>query len=130
MNEQQQCVREFHQRFLGDARATPGLVEDRKLLMRSRLIVEEAGEFVAAAAARDLVGMADALVDLLYVAYGTAVVLGLDLEPLFAEVHRSNMTKRPAEECGGKVVKGPAFSAPRLRGLLEQQGWPEAPARS
>jgi predicted HAD superfamily Cof-like phosphohydrolase len=130
MNEQQRCVQEFHERFLSDVRATPGLVDDHKLLMRSRLIVEEAGELVAAAAARDLVGMADALVDLLYVAYGTAVVLGLDLEPLFAEVHRSNMTKHAPDERGGKVVKGPTFSAPQLRGLLKQQGWVETAARS
>jgi predicted HAD superfamily Cof-like phosphohydrolase len=93
-------------------------------MRRARLIVSEASEFLEAADQADLVEMVDALADILVVTYGTAIELGVDLEPVFEEVHRSNMSKNGGRDAGGKVLKGPAFSPPDVAGELIKQGWP------
>ena len=72
-----------------------------------------------AVAAGDLVEMVDALCDLLYVTYGAAVDLGVDLQPFFAEVHRCNMAKvggRRRED--GKWLKPAGWTPPDIAGLL------------
>lgn len=122
MNIEQQMVFDFHKKYNCEHYDEPTVPSDRTLLLRTRLITEEAGEFAAAASNKDLVGMIDALCDILYVTYGAAVVLGVDLEPFFAEVQRSNMTKDGGgQDSGGKVVKGPNFEPPNLERILEQQ---------
>ncbi len=69
-------------------------------------------------------GLVDGLCDLLYVVYGTAVTMGVDLEPVFAEVQRSNMTKDGGgKDAGGKIEKGPNFTPPDVIGQLNMQGW-------
>ncbi len=123
MNPEQQMVRDFHAHYLKDNGEVPTLVSDGTLLFRGRLIAEEAAEFLEAASDRDLVEVADALVDILYVTYGAANVMGIDLEPLFREVHRSNMSKLGRADSTGKVTKGPEWSAPRIEQLLVAQGW-------
>ena len=69
---------------------------------------EEVGKFVAASEKGDLVGIADALADIVYVVYGTALTYGLDLDAVLREVHRSNMSKlgsdgKPLIRDDGKV---------------------------
>ncbi len=93
--------------------------------LRIRLIQEELDEYAAAARAGDLVGVADALTDLLYVVLGAMLAHGLHpvAEALFAEVHRSNMSKvgpngRPVLREDGKVLKPPHFSPPDLARIL------------
>ncbi len=123
MTPEQQMTRDFHTRFLADNRTIPRLPKDDLVRTRCRLLTEETGEFVDAAAERDIVGMTDALADILYVVLGTANVMGIDLEPVFAEVHRSNMSKdTPGPGCG-KPSKGVGFSPPDIRGELLRQGW-------
>jgi len=124
MNTEQQMVKYFHTKFGCDIADKPVLVNDALLLLRSRLILDETAEFVAAASKHDFVEMIDALCDLLYVIYGAAVVLGVDLEPVFAEVQRSNMTKTGGgKDTGGKVLKGKDFEEPNILGELIKQGW-------
>ena len=69
-----------------------------------------------------MVAMMDALCDLLYVTYGAASAAGIDLDPLFTEVHRSNMTKigGPKDE-NGKALKPPGYSPPNLKRLIDEQ---------
>jgi len=103
----------------------PTLVDDKLLELRVKLIDEEATEFRDAAAARDLVGMADAIGDLLYVVLGAAVAMGIDSEAVFAEVHRSNMTKLWPDGTvhrreDGKVLKPPTYSPADIKGVLEK----------
>ncbi len=93
--------------------------------LRIRLIQEELDEYAAAARAGDLVGVADALTDLLYVVLGAMLAHGLHpvAEALFAEVHRSNMSKvgpdgRPVLRADGKVLKPPHYSPPDLTRIL------------
>lgn len=94
----------------------------RDATLRASLIEEESLETIAALRNNDLLGTIDGLCDLLYVTYGTAVSMGLDLEPFFDEVHRSNMTKiggpiRP----DGKRLKPPGWDPPDLAKVLARQ---------
>ncbi len=93
MNSQQRMVKEFHHRFGVFTRSSPGLVDEATRELRIKLIREELGEFEKVAKDKNLVKIADALADLLYVIYGTGVSYGIDLEPIFREVHESNMSK-------------------------------------
>lgn len=88
------------------------------------LIDEEALEFREASEAGDLPGAIKELCDLLYVVLGAANAYGVDIEPFFDEVHRSNMTKLwPGGEVRknaiGKVVKPPTYSPADIRRILD-----------
>lgn len=118
MRVAQEKVREFHEKY-GYANPDKPEVGPKELAdMRMKLIGEELNEYDEACADGDLVGIADAIADLAYVVIGTAVSHGIDLQPLFDEVHRSNMTKDPAADNPHKPVKGPRFEQPRLAALL------------
>jgi predicted HAD superfamily Cof-like phosphohydrolase len=91
--------------------------------IRCSLIEEEAAEFREAIEADDIVEVADALADLLYVVYGAAVTFGIPIDDVFAEVHRSNMTKLGADGFpiyreDGKVLKGPSYEPPDVLDVL------------
>lgn len=116
-----QAVLEFHRAFdvlVGRAPASPdsGVVD-----LRLKLIREELAELEAAMAEGDLIGIADGLADLLYVVYGTAVSYGIDIRPIFDEVHRSNMAKvGGTKREDGKVLKPDGWTAPNLAPILER----------
>lgn len=97
MSRAKQCVQEFHEFFGLPVRdpATEGASTGSESLreLRVNLIAEEAQEFADAVRADDIIAMADALADLLYVTYGAAISHGIDLDAVLEEVHRSNMTK-------------------------------------
>lgn len=86
---------------------------------RVDLIEEEFNELKEAIDQNDLIGVIDALADLRYVLDGAANTWGIDLEPFFDEVHRSNMTKigGPVRE-DGKRLKPPTYSPPNLEKVL------------
>ncbi len=123
MSPEQRMVLEFHEKYRAPAAATPTMPSMKDRMRRARLIVSEAAEFLDAADKSDFVEMADALADILVVTYGTAVEMGVDLEPVFAEVHRSNMSKDGGQDAGGKIMKGPNFSPPDLLRVLREQGY-------
>jgi predicted HAD superfamily Cof-like phosphohydrolase len=123
MGPEQQMVRDFHEKYGAPIRETPELIGIKDRLRRARLISSEAAEFLEAADKGDLVEMIDALADLLVVTYGAAIELGVDLEPVFAEVHRSNMSKDGGQDAGGKILKGPGFTPPDVLGELIKQGY-------
>lgn len=117
-----EMVREFHQIFGLPVRKRP-VYDVKNDMMRGALLTEETAEFIAAMASRDLVEMADALADIVYVAYGAALTFGIDLDAVIAEVHKSNMTKlggdgKPVYRPDGKVIKGPHYKAPDIEGIL------------
>jgi predicted HAD superfamily Cof-like phosphohydrolase len=90
--------------------------------LRAALIQEEAGETIAALLAGDIVATADGLADLLYVVFGTAVEMGINIEPIFDEVHRTNMLKVGGPTRGdGKIQKPEGWQPPRIRELLLAQ---------
>src|SRR6266576_202535 len=86
-------ILEFHERFEIPARSEAGFPPQDRIDLRVELIREEFEELKDAIAAQDLVEVADALTDLLYVTYGAALEFGIDADVTFREVHRSNMTK-------------------------------------
>jgi len=86
------------------------------------LIEEEAAEFRAAVEASDLIEIADAVADLLWVVLEAGITFGIPIEEVFAEIRRSNLTKieggEPTVNAVGKIVAGPGFSAPDLLPIL------------
>ena len=108
--EFQESVRRFHER-MGHPVAVEADAE--QLLFRARLIMEEASEFVTAASRKDKVEMIDALCDLLYVTFGTGVVLGVDLAPVFEKVHAKNMQKLPSGSPTEKPAKPVGWVPPQ-----------------
>lgn len=99
--------------------------------LRHKLIFEETQELLLAIQRGDLVEAIDGMCDVLYVVIGTAVAFGIDLEPFFEEVHRTNMLKTTgAVREDGKRLKPEGWQPPRIKELLEQQrqkalGWCE-----
>ena len=96
--------------------------EDLKKL-RYELVREEVEELADALEANDIVGVADALTDILYVVYGAGAAFGINLDDTFHEVHRSNMSKlgedgKPIYREDGKVLKGPSYTPPNLKSVL------------
>ena len=123
MLEIQQDVRDFHRVFGLTINSQPTASERNVRLLRASLIEEEAEEFRVAAEAGDLIGMADAIADLLYVTLGAAVSLGINVLPLFKEVHRSNMSKvfpdgTVRHRADGKVLKPSTYSKADISGAL------------
>jgi predicted HAD superfamily Cof-like phosphohydrolase len=121
----QQDVLAFHQTFALHIQETPSLcdISDSLIQLRADLLEEEVGEFVDAARSRDIVGLADALADIVYVAYGSAITFGIDLDAVVREVHRSNMTKlgpngEVLRRSDGKVIKSELYTPPDVVGVL------------
>lgn len=148
MYDHQKAVRHFHQKFGLTINNYPTIPSREDLKLRARLLLEESLEFAHAAGffvhaivfkdgkieidirettlEPDLVGMADALADIQYVNDGAAVTLGINLEPLAAEVHHSNMSKLweggvVKKDSGGKVIKSPDYSPADIKGCLRLQ---------
>lgn len=87
------------------ARATSLRSQQDVVGLRARLMLEELGEALCAIAARDVVETADGLADLVYVTIGTAEAFGIDLNPIWTEVQRSNLAKfTGCEDCTGSGV--------------------------
>jgi predicted HAD superfamily Cof-like phosphohydrolase len=122
MNKMQRQVLEFHKGMGLEYADTPHLLASEASKRRIMLIDEEFLELIEARNKEDLVEMSDALCDLLYVVFGTAVEMGLDLEPLFDEVHKSNMTKVGGHKNNfGKWIKPDTYQPPKLAGLINKQ---------
>jgi predicted HAD superfamily Cof-like phosphohydrolase len=129
LNQQLDALVEFHQVFGAHVENTPTVdVPDEVIALRVSLIQEELNEYRHAAEAHDLVEVADALSDLMYVVLGTYVSHGLQAvaEALFAEVHRSNMSKLDANgqviyRADGKVLKSDRWRPPDLASILAQE---------
>jgi len=122
LNDAQKMVQEFHEQFDIHISTTPSIPDDATQILRNRLIQEEFEEFQEAMQSKDLSAMAKELADLLYVVYGTAVSLGIDMEPVFKEVHRSNMSKVGGyKREDGKWVKPPTYSPASLESIIQTQ---------
>lgn len=127
MIEQLRMLEEFHRVFGAHLERQPTTeLSPETIALRVSLIQEELDEYREAAEAHDLVGVADALSDLLYVVLGAYVTHGLQefAEALFAEVHASNMSKLDADgqvlyRADGKVLKSTLWRPPNLKGILE-----------
>ena len=119
-------VRIFMDSFGQKTLKKPTLPNDELANLRLDLIAEETGELYSALAEKNIVEIADALTDILYVVYGAGHAFGIDLDDCFREVHESNMSKlgadgKPVYRDDGKVLKGPNFFEPKLGELLQRK---------
>lgn len=125
-SREQRLVSAWHREFGVAVEARPRFPPLELARLRARLIMEEAREAELALQAEPhdgaLEAIAKELADLLYVVYGTAVSLGIDLQPVFEEVHQSNLTKTPGNKReDGKVLKGPHYVPPDIKTVLANQ---------
>lgn len=122
MIREQAMVKHFHTTFEIQDSEYPTIVDDKTNELRIRLIQEEFDELKEAIEKKDLVSIADGLADILYVVYGAAVTFGIDMEPIFDEVHRSNMSKVGGHKReDGKWVKPPTYSKANLAPIIREQ---------
>ncbi len=123
MNLEQKMVLRFHQTFGILVNKKPTIIPDETVKLREDLILEELDELVVNSLFNpDLTDIADALGDLLYVVYGTAVSFGIDMEPIFKEIHRSNMTKVGGyKRKDGKWIKPDTYEPANLSPIIAEQ---------
>jgi predicted HAD superfamily Cof-like phosphohydrolase len=120
--DEQSMVEEFHRTFDILVKKQPVLPDQATQALRVRLIQEEFDELNEAMLEGNLAAVAKELADLLYVVYGTAVSYGIDMEPVFREVHRSNMSKVGGHKrADGKWVKPPTYSPACVEPILDAQ---------
>ena len=103
--------------------SVPAFPDEFTTSLRLRLIHEEVHELVEGIRNEDIVEVADALTDILYVVYGAGHAFGIDLDACFEEVQRSNMTKvmpngKVLKNAEGKVMKPDTYEEPDLKKVL------------
>ena len=112
-------VKTFMETFGQEVKIKPSFSTDKINKLRYDLIKEELDELSEAMKNKDLLEVADALTDILYVTYGAGHAFGIDLDKCFEEVQNSNMSKldekgKPIYNEKGKVMKGPNYFKPNL----------------
>lgn len=123
MSEEQRMVAAFHRAFDIVIGPSPVIPDAATCALRVNLMQEEFNELREALAQRDVEAVAKELADVLYVVYGTAVSCGIDMAPVFREVHRSNMSKVGGHKrADGKWIKPLDYSPARLQPMLAAQG--------
>lgn len=123
-----ESVKEFHEVFKIGSREMPsGAIDEKDYLLRHRLMQEENEEYLDACKKADIVEIADALGDKLYILFGTILKHGLQykIEEVFDEIHRSNMSKlddkgQPVFREDGKIMKSNNYFKPDIRKVLNK----------
>ncbi len=126
MKKQINAVKEFHTAFnIGYSENLKGHLGENKNILRYNLMKEENEEYLEAVQNNDLVEIADALGDMMYILCGTIIEHGLQykIEEVFDEIQRSNMSKlgedgKPIYREDGKVMKGPNYFKPDFSKIL------------
>tara|TARA_B100001063_G_C16359956_1_gene355530 strand:- start:119 stop:490 length:372 start_codon:yes stop_codon:yes gene_type:complete len=117
-------VKNFMETFGQEVKNKPSFSSEKINSLRYKLIKEEVEELKDALDKKDLLEVADALTDILYVTYGAGHAFGIDLDKCFEEVQKSNMSKlndegKPIFNEIGKVMKGPNYFKPNLIKFLK-----------
>lgn len=128
MKKQIDAVKQFHEAFqIGYKQKPTVYLGEQKNILRYNLMKEENEEYLEAAMNNNLVEVADALGDMLYILCGTIIEHGLQhkIEEVFDEIQRSNMSKldkdgKPIYREDGKVLKGPNYFKPDFKAILEK----------
>jgi predicted HAD superfamily Cof-like phosphohydrolase len=115
-------VKKFHATFEMPIGFTPQNLDRKSFARRLRLISEELSEYCQAVATDDIIEIADALADLLYVTFGAAIEHGLPMDEIFWRVQESNMTKSGGKkDASGKLVKPATYKPVDLAFLGEHK---------
>lgn len=128
MKDKISAVEAFHNAFGITNRETPiAFTNDKEIKLRFDLMAEENEEYLEAAKNNDLIEVADALGDMLYILCGTMLSHGMQhkIETVFNEIQKSNMSKlgadqKPIYREDGKVMKGPNYFKPNIKAILEK----------
>jgi len=128
MKNKIKAVHEFHKAFgLGIQNSPTAELDTHRNLLRYKLMREENEEYLDAANNRDLVEVADALGDMLYILCGTIIEHGMQhkIEEVFDEIQKSNMSKlgadgKPIYREDGKVLKGPNYFKPDINSIINK----------
>lgn len=125
MKHQLDSVAEFHKAFSVKDNHLPSRLDEEKYTLRHKLMEEENNEYLEACFEEDVIGIADALGDQLYILCGTILQHGLQhiIEDVFDEIHSSNMSKldeegKPIFREDGKILKGKNYFKPDLKKFL------------
>lgn len=127
LHEKIKSVAEFHTVFkIGNADQIK-LIDENDYLLRFNLIKEENEEYLEACKNNDIIEIADALGDQLYILFGTILKHGLEhkIEEVYDEIHKSNMSKldengKPIYREDGKVLKSNLYFKPNIKKILDQ----------
>ena len=116
-------VKTFMNTYGQEVKDSPKFPDSKIVQLRIDLIQEELNELKEAINNNDIVEVADALTDILYVTYGAGHSFGVNLDSCFDEVQRSNMSKlgedgKPIYNEHGKVMKGPNYFVPNLKKII------------
>ena len=116
-------VKTFMKTYGQEVKESVSFPDENIIKLRLKLIKEELEELEQALNDKNLLEVADALTDILYVTYGAGHSFGINLDACFEEVQRSNMSKldedgKPILNEYGKVMKGPNFSKPNLKQFI------------
>ena len=129
MKRKLEAVQEFHTTFgLGVEHSPKSDLSEKEYMLRYNLMKEENEEYLEACQNKDLIEIADALGDQLYILCGTIIRHGFQdkIEEVFEEIQRSNMSKlgedgKPIYREDGKVLKGPKYFRPDIKKIIEDQ---------
>ena len=128
MKKQLNKVREFHETFNQENGVEPRLIENHEWMLRHKLMAEENDEYFDGCDKGDLIEIADALGDKLYILCGTILKHGMQyiIEKVFDEIHSSNMSKvgedgKAIMREDGKILKGPSYFKPNLKQFIENE---------
>lgn len=126
MKKQLDSVKEFHEKFKQNNGFSPTLITEEEATLRHKIMIEEVDEYMDAVKDKDMVGIADALGDQLYILCGTILKHGMHniIEQVFDEIHASNLSKldedgEPILREDGKIMKGPHYHPPDILGIIE-----------
>ena len=122
------AVAEFHDSFGIESKKSPTIqIPEETVMLRYNLMKEENEEYFEAANNKDMIEVADALGDMLYILCGTILSLGMQykISEVFEEIQLSNMSKlgadgKPIYREDGKVLKGPSYFKPDIKSILEK----------
>lgn len=121
MKKQLEAVKLFHETFGQENGTEPRLISSSEQVLRYNLMAEENDEYLEACVKQDLVGIADALGDKLYILCGTILKHGMQhiIEDVFDEIQASNMSKlgkdgKPVFREDGKILKGEDYFRPNI----------------
>ena len=128
MKKQLNAVKDFHDTFGLNYNDSPTVDLGKKIIeLRFNLMKEENEEYIEAARNNDIIEIADALGDMLYILCGTIIEHGMSdiIEDVFDEIQKSNMSKlgsdgKPIYREDGKVMKGPNYFKPNIRAILKK----------
>ncbi|AXH72811.1 MAG: hypothetical protein [Caudoviricetes sp.] len=117
-------VKTFHSTFGANISEKPNLPSHDERELRKKLLTEEFNEYLEGEFNNDIVEIADALGDMLYIIYGTAVSYGLPINEIFNEIHDSNMSKldengKPIYREDGKVLKSNLYFSPKIKDIID-----------